>query len=519
MASIHVQKDVEALLLKERVFRRRPGEVPYPSEYSKQMANYDNWDHIWLTSCFKGLTMHQFETPPQLVLDLGCGSGLWAIQAARQWTESTIIGIDITSIQPKIKGIDTLNDLAGRLQWIQGNILDGLQFPPDHFDLVRIARIGLGVPEDEWQFVLEEILRVMKPGAVLEIIEEDLVFPCGEFSRPRPRPTPLNIDILTADSFPSGTVSGRSSLASSNPWISSQDDLSLENFTKKPNLSPLQESPISTSSPPSTSSFPKSPFSLRSYSNSIIAPPSPMSPTPPPAYQSHPQDHARLKSAWEAMLSRRFLASQLVTVLPFYLSSCFTDVKTHPPLNIPLPPNSPGMRQPRNCDSELFDPERHFTFHAAANRRSDSDEYSSLDSSTSQNRKCVSNWASMHLARTVQMVTSCKEAIWVEFERMYSPDLPPVTTGRRKDGRFQVSSKTIAKESFDWAWANWESDMKDRIGMREHLASELAWPESPGERPDWRVWRNSIDIKPVDETKARRDLCRSLRGFVAWKPR
>ena len=27
--------------------------------------------------------------------------------------------------------------------------LDGLPFPPDHFDLVRIARIGLGVPEDE----------------------------------------------------------------------------------------------------------------------------------------------------------------------------------------------------------------------------------------------------------------------------------------------------------------------------------------------------------------------------------
>lgn len=27
--------------------------------------------------------------------------------------------------------------------------LDGLPFPPDHFDFVRIARIGLGVPEDE----------------------------------------------------------------------------------------------------------------------------------------------------------------------------------------------------------------------------------------------------------------------------------------------------------------------------------------------------------------------------------
>ncbi|KAG7089484.1 hypothetical protein E1B28_011164 [Marasmius oreades] len=513
MASTLAQKDVEALLLKERVFRRRPGEVPYPLNYSKQMVNYDHWDHMWLSSCFKGLTLHQFETSPKFVLDLGCGSGLWAIEAARKWTDSTVIGIDIRRIQPRIHGIDQCNDLAGRLNWIQGNILDGLHFPPDYFDLVRIARIGLGVPEDEWQFVLEEVLRVMKPGAVLEIIEEDLIFPSGEFSRPRPQPAPLNIDLPIIDSFPSGSVSARSSITSSNPWISSQDDLSLESSTKKPNLSPLQESPTSTSSPPSTYSTSKSPLSSRSYS--YILPPTPI---PTFAYQSHPQDHSRLKSAWEAMLSHRFLASQLVTVLPFYLSSCFTDVKTHAPLNIPLPPNSPGSRLPRIRDSGTFDLESHFKLHATASRHSDSEEHASRDSCTSQSRKSASNWASMHLARAVQMVVGCKEAIWVEYERMYSPDLPPVTTGRRKDGRYQVSNKSIAKESFDWAWANWESDMMDRIGMREHLASELTWPEAPGERPDWRVWRNSVDMKPVDEMKARKDLCRSLRGFVARKP-
>jgi cyclopropane fatty-acyl-phospholipid synthase-like methyltransferase len=29
--------------------------------------------------------MNQFETPPQLVLDLGCGGGLWIIEAAKKW--------------------------------------------------------------------------------------------------------------------------------------------------------------------------------------------------------------------------------------------------------------------------------------------------------------------------------------------------------------------------------------------------------------------------------------------------
>ena len=59
----------------------------------------------------------------------------------------------------------------------------------------------------------------------------------------------------------------------------------------------------------------------------------------------------------------------------------------------------------------------------------------------------------------------------------------------------------------------------DRIGMRDNMLTHMNWPESPGERPEWRIWRNTLDIKPVDEVKAQKDLCRSLRGFVAWKPR
>ena len=35
-----------------------------------------------------GVTMHQFDVPPATVLDVGCGSGLWCIEAAKQWPVS-----------------------------------------------------------------------------------------------------------------------------------------------------------------------------------------------------------------------------------------------------------------------------------------------------------------------------------------------------------------------------------------------------------------------------------------------
>lgn len=45
----------------------------------------DIWDHFYFVNTYRGLTAHRFETPPTSVLDLGCGGGYWALEAAKQW--------------------------------------------------------------------------------------------------------------------------------------------------------------------------------------------------------------------------------------------------------------------------------------------------------------------------------------------------------------------------------------------------------------------------------------------------
>jgi methylase of polypeptide subunit release factors len=35
--------------------------------------------------------MHQFEKPPTVILDLGCGSGFWAIEAAKHWAVCDVV--------------------------------------------------------------------------------------------------------------------------------------------------------------------------------------------------------------------------------------------------------------------------------------------------------------------------------------------------------------------------------------------------------------------------------------------
>ncbi|KAI6106342.1 hypothetical protein EDD16DRAFT_1490928, partial [Pisolithus croceorrhizus] len=146
----------------------------------------DAWDTLWLRQACKSVTFHKFGNgeQPGRVLDVGCGSGTWVLECASAWKVrrfsstsgmNTFVGLDIVPIQPDLSRLP--GDLSKRVSWIHANFLERLPFSDEEFDFVHIKRIAQGVPEDMWDNLLEELARVMKPGAALEIIEEDLTFP------------------------------------------------------------------------------------------------------------------------------------------------------------------------------------------------------------------------------------------------------------------------------------------------------------------------------------------------------
>src|SRR5258707_995804 len=54
-------------------------------------------------------------------------------------------------------------------------------FPDDTFDFVRMANLALCIPYDKWDFVLSQVHRVLTPGGRLELIDDDIYFPYGEW--------------------------------------------------------------------------------------------------------------------------------------------------------------------------------------------------------------------------------------------------------------------------------------------------------------------------------------------------
>ncbi|KAL0956355.1 hypothetical protein HGRIS_002505 [Hohenbuehelia grisea] len=151
-------------------------EVPYPRSYEREVLDHDVWETAFCQQMCGSVTWHVFKTPPTKVLDLGCGTGSWILDCARQWKECEFVGLDVVPLYPNLHQIG-LSDFASRITWLQANFLEGLPFPNEEFDYVHIKRIARGVPEDKWDALLEEISRVMKPGAAFEMVEEDLFFP------------------------------------------------------------------------------------------------------------------------------------------------------------------------------------------------------------------------------------------------------------------------------------------------------------------------------------------------------
>ncbi|KAJ7147045.1 hypothetical protein C8R43DRAFT_1129834 [Mycena crocata] len=148
-------------------------EVPYPRSYAREVLDLDVWETMACQKICDSLTWHIFPTPPTKVLDIGCGTGTWILNCGMAWRNCHFVGMDVVPLHPDLGA----SELSTRITWVQANFLEGLPFGTDEFDFVHIKRIALGVPEDKWDPLFEEIARVLKPGGAFELIEEDLFFP------------------------------------------------------------------------------------------------------------------------------------------------------------------------------------------------------------------------------------------------------------------------------------------------------------------------------------------------------
>jgi ubiquinone/menaquinone biosynthesis C-methylase UbiE len=161
-----------------------PGKQENPSTYI--VADRENQSELvrltvqdrLLTASMGGVLAEQ-EKPESLrrVLDIGCGTGGWALEVAQTYPEVALVaGIDIS--QRMIAYAREQAEHQQVTQRTEFHVMDALrmlEFPASFFDLVNMRLGGSWLRTWDWAKLLGEIVRILRPKGVVRITEQEIM--------------------------------------------------------------------------------------------------------------------------------------------------------------------------------------------------------------------------------------------------------------------------------------------------------------------------------------------------------
>ncbi|CAG8745805.1 2488_t:CDS:2, partial [Cetraspora pellucida] len=129
-----------------------------------------------LQSNFSAPVDHILSKPGAKVLDIGCGAGSWSFDIATTYPLAKVVGLDISPHQPAT--IKPKN-----FEFVRGNVEEILPFEDNTFDFVFQRFLVIGLTKEKWPHVVNELVRVLKPGGFLELCEPSNAFDTGPVSK------------------------------------------------------------------------------------------------------------------------------------------------------------------------------------------------------------------------------------------------------------------------------------------------------------------------------------------------
>ncbi|KAG9289505.1 hypothetical protein G9A89_001277 [Geosiphon pyriformis] len=151
-------------------YNRLPS-AKYDLPHDDEEIDRNNFHHYMIrakTGTLFEAPIHEKLREGCIILDVGCGPGTWILEMAAEYPNSSFVGFDIAKIYPQqIK--------PKNVQFYQANVLEGIKFPEEHFDYVHMRFLILGIPQRSWPSVIDELIRVTKPGGWIELAEPELL--------------------------------------------------------------------------------------------------------------------------------------------------------------------------------------------------------------------------------------------------------------------------------------------------------------------------------------------------------
>lgn len=148
----------------------RSGQYLLPNDETEQ-ERLDMTHHVFLLTLRGALCVTELEEP-QAILDIGTGTGIWAMEMGDLHPSAEIIGTDLSPIQPSWVPPNVRFEIDdATLEWT---------FQKDQFDFIH-ARTLAGAIQD-WPALLRQCFEHCKPGGRVEIAEGRANFFCDDGS-------------------------------------------------------------------------------------------------------------------------------------------------------------------------------------------------------------------------------------------------------------------------------------------------------------------------------------------------
>ncbi|KAF0387509.1 S-adenosyl-L-methionine-dependent methyltransferase [Gigaspora margarita] len=119
--------------------------------------------YFWQSNFFAPIE-HILSKPGSKILDVGCGAASWSFDMATSYPSTNVIGLDMSPLQ-------TTQIKPKNFNFVKVNVLEGLPFEDNTFDFVFQRFLVGGYPKEKWTYVINELVRVLKPGGFLELCE------------------------------------------------------------------------------------------------------------------------------------------------------------------------------------------------------------------------------------------------------------------------------------------------------------------------------------------------------------
>lgn len=150
------------------------GTYPLDAENAAEMARLLSQGRL-VTKMMGGLFSERSDLSTiHDVLDIGCGPGGWVLDVARAYPEVNVVGIDISQLMTEYARSQAWTHHLQNASFRVMDVLKPLNFPDSSFDLINARTIAGFMPTTAWSSLLEECVRVSRPGGTIRLTECDL---------------------------------------------------------------------------------------------------------------------------------------------------------------------------------------------------------------------------------------------------------------------------------------------------------------------------------------------------------